>query len=200
MLYIALAGMEMGWMLPYILLFIHFWAEGVSETRFQALGAEVAARNLTGLLNVTPLGLYAAFLGTMLLYMLAADLLNRFYVETPWRELVMILMILGTSLLMVRVTLYPTSSLNDWRWLGASFGSLFNFTKGRRPELALILINALIWFRVASNTDREFTFFRIGLSFRMGMLAAILGGGLLVYRMPALERPPSTSCSSSVSG
>jgi len=178
--------MEMGWMLPYILLFIHFWSRGVSRTRLQALGAEEATRNLTGLLGATPLALFAAFLGAMLLYMLASDLLNRLYVEFPWREAIMVALILGTSLVMVRVALYPGSGLGDWRWLGGSFGALFNFTRGRRPELALILINALIWFRVASNTEREFTFFRIGLSFRMGMLAAILGGGLLANRIPAL--------------
>jgi hypothetical protein len=186
-LYIALAGMEMGWMLPYILLFIHFWSQTGDRTRLQALGAETAARNLTGLLGVTPLALYAAFLGTMLLYMLAADLLNKSYVESPWREIVMALIVLGTSLLMVRVALYPVSGLDDWRWLSGPFNAVFNFTRGRRPELAIILINALIWFRVASNTDREFTFFRIGLSFRMGMLAAILGGGLLAQRTPGLE-------------
>lgn len=186
-LYIALAGMEMGWILPYILLFIHFWSGGLNGARLQALGAEEATRHLSGVLGASPLALYAAFLGTMLLYMLAADLLNRFYVESPWREAIMALLILGTSLLMVRVALYPASGLSDWRWLSGSFGSLFNFTQGRRPELALILINALIWFRVASNTDREFTFFRIGLSFRMGMLAAILGGALLANRMPGLE-------------
>ncbi len=177
----------MGWILPYMLLFIHFWSGGLNGERLQALGAEAAARNLTRMLDANPLALYAAFLGTMLLYMLAADLLNRFYVEFPWREAIMALLILGTSLLMVRVALYPRSAPGDLRWLGGSFGAMFNFTRGRRPELALILINALIWFRVASNTDREFTFFRVGLSFRMGMLAAILGGGLLAHRMPALE-------------
>jgi len=186
-LYIALAGMEIGWLLPFILIFINFWVQRQDLANLEKLGAGEGARQLAGMLTAPPLMLFGAFLLTMLLYMLAADLLNKFYVESPWRELIMILLVLLTSMLTVRMVLYPTVGLLNLGWAGGFFGSMFNFTSGRRPELALILINALLWFRVASNTDREFGFFRIGLSFRLGLLASILGGALLTTLVQQTE-------------
>lgn len=191
-LYIALAGMEIGWMLPFILIFFDFWVSRQKPEILAQLGATESARLLAGALTAPPLVLFGVFLFTVLLYMLAADLLNRYTVMSPWRELVMVALVLVTSLLTVRIVLYPAANLTDLSWAGNFFGSMFNFTRGRRPELALILINALLWFWVASSTDREFTFFRIGLSFRMGLLMSILGGALLVVIAQQPERAAIT--------
>ena len=74
-----------------------------------------------------------------------------------------------TMLGSIRLTLYPTTSLWDLSWVGSAFGSVFNYTEGWRPELAMIIANAFLWWRVAMNSGRDLTFLSVGVSFRLGM-------------------------------
>jgi hypothetical protein len=191
LLFGALAGMELSWILPFALLFIFFWVNQIDPERSALLGTAAANAALLALITTPAPILLFFFWCIMLAYMLAADMLNRSLIESPGRELILITLVLGTSLLSTRLLLYPATGPADWGWFGNFFSALFNFHRGRRPELALLLLNLLLWFRVASLTGRELSFFRVGLSFRLGLLLALLGSGLLNYFVPA-SRPNGT--------
>jgi uncharacterized membrane protein YccF (DUF307 family) len=185
LLFGALAGMELSWILPFALLFVFFWVNQADPETSAAQGATAANAALLALVTTPAPILLFFFWGIMLAYMLAADMLNRSLIESPGRELILVALVLGTSILSTRLLLYPTAGPADFGWFGNFFDALFNFHRGRRPELALLLLNFLLWFRVASLTGRELSFFRVGLSFRLGLLLAILGSGLLNYFVPA---------------
>ncbi len=179
LMYGALAGMALAWILPYVLLFINYWITRGDPATVEALGITGANARLAALLTMPALALFAFFWLIMLCYMIASDTLNRSLIGSPGRELILITLILGTSVLSARLLLYPGLSAFDFGWLGDFFNAIFNFHRGRRPELVLLLLNLLLWFRVSALTSRELSFFSVGLSFRLGLLLAITGGALL---------------------
>ncbi|MCB9137620.1 MAG: DUF4129 domain-containing protein [Caldilineaceae bacterium] len=188
LLFAASAGMELAWMLPYLLLFIRAWVMRADPETVAALGTGPTNAALLGLVTAPAVATFTIFWLVMLLYMLVMDLLNRSLVETPLRELILVAAIMATALLCVRFLLYPSAPPADMHRLSNFFSALFNFPQGRRPELAVLLVNFLLWFRVASLTGRELSFFNVGLRFRLGLLLSILGGGLLNRFAPA-SRP-----------
>ncbi len=179
LLHLAVAGMEVGWIAPWALLIIRFWQRRLAVSLLEDSGALETVKALENIQAMPPIAFYILLFALMVLYMLAADLLNQRQVDSPQRELIMVALVVGTSLLLVRTLIYPDVGVTDWAWLTNVTGSLFNFTAGRRPDLIVLAINAFLWFRVSFNTDRDLTFFGVGLSFRLGLIICIVGGALL---------------------
>ncbi len=173
-LFMALAGMEVAWFLPFIRL--------LAVTRLaQSTAPDTAALDAaSGLLLLPPLAPFLVFWATLLLYMLAADLLNRRAIDSPLRELILVAAVALTSLLAIRLLLYPHMALANMAWLANTGAAVYNFTAGLRPELIIVLINGYLWLRMSIASDRELSFFSVGFSFRLGMLLALLGNTLLV--------------------
>ena len=178
-LFVALAGMEMAWFAPFAALLLADWSRRVDRAWLATLEAAPTADALAALQTTPGWGLFWVLFGGMLLYMLAADLLNQRQIGSPQRDLVMLAIVLTTSLLAIRGLLYGTAAPADLRFLPNTMNGVFNFTAGRRPEVVILLLNAFIWFRVAMMTDRSLAFFDVGLSFRLGLLFAIAGGAVL---------------------
>ncbi len=162
MIFIFLAGMESAFLAPYALVLLR--------------------RSLPdgeGLAALSPWALFAALWATALLYMAVADLLNRRQIESPWHDLILVALVLVTTLLGVRLLLYPGAPVGDFGWLAGLRAALFDFTRGLRGELTVALLNVLIWLRVSASSGRDLTFFNVGVSFRLGVLIALAGNALL---------------------
>ena len=172
LLYSAMAAMDMAALLPWLAnLFVFLARHGDSHaTRLQAL------------LTQSPLLAFVLLWATMLGYMLLADLLNEWDIAGGLHAAAIIVVLTITSLLAVRLLLYPDLALGDFYWLRETILALINLIAGVRGEIILIVINYFLWLRVARYTDRSLTFFAVGVSFRLGMLLVILGGALLSYR------------------
>jgi hypothetical protein len=179
LLHLAVAGMEVGWIAPWALLVIRFWQRRLAIALVEESGAPDTLAALDTIQSMPPFVFFALLFMLMVFYMLAADMLNQRRIDSPQRELIMLALVIGTSLLLVRALIYPRASLAEWQWLANVTGSLFNFTAGRRPDLVVLAINAFLWFRVAFTTDRDLTFFGVGLSFRLGLITSMVGGAVL---------------------
>ncbi len=179
LLHLAVAGMEVGWIAPWALLIIRFWQRRLAVTLIEASDALETVAALDNIQSMPPIAFYILLFALMLFYMVAADMLNQRQIDSPQRELIILALVVGTSLILVRTLIYPTASLTDRQWLANVTGSLFNFTAGRRPDLIVLAINAFLWFRVAVNTDRDLTFFGVGLSFRLGLIICVVGSAVL---------------------
>ncbi len=169
LLFLAIAGMDVAWIVPFVLTWIAY------ARRY--LGIPPASPYAPLLLN--PLILFLICWAAMILYLFLADLLNRLELETPARELAILGLLLVTSLIAIRLLLYPTAPLFDLRWLADTATAVLNFTTTIRPPLLVLAVNAYLWIRVAIATDRGVSFFSVGVTFRLGMLLALLGGVLL---------------------
>jgi len=169
LLFLAIAGMDVAWVLPFVLTWIAYTS--------RHLGTSLAFPYTPLLLD--PLILFLVCWATMILYLFIADLLNRLELDTPARELAILGLLLSTSLIAIRLLLYPTAPLSDLYWLAETTSALLNFTTTSSPPLIVLAINAYLWIRVAIATDRGVSFFSVGVTFRLGMLLALLGGLLL---------------------
>ena len=167
--YISLAGMDIAILLPFMLTWI---ARGQRWTEFSLPSA-------TNRVLESPLLLYGVCWMTMIGYMVIIDLLDRRKVDSPHREIIILLLVVSTSVLSVRFVLYPLADYTKLAWLKETALAVVDFSDGLLPPLALILVNAFVWIRVAVFTDRELGFFSVGVSFRLGLLLSILGGALL---------------------
>lgn len=175
LLFIALAGMEVAWLLPFVMLLLARWQAAMLGDPVRSDGA----RGLDLILGLSPLAAFLLFTAIMLLYMLMTDLLNTRLVDSPQRELVLLGVVLATMLWSVRLLLYPNVGLSNLSWVAQIWRSIFDFTEGRRAELALVLINLLLWLRVILASSRDLSFFSVGVSFRLGLLLTLLGNALL---------------------
>jgi hypothetical protein len=171
LLYLALAGMDMAALLPWLTVLAILWARN----------GDARALMLQAMLTQNPLYLFVLFWATMQLYMLMADLLNRWEITGGLYAVAVLSLLTLTSLIGVRLLLYPTLAVADFRWLYETIWSLINIVTGVRGEILLILLNYFLWMRVARYIDRSFTFFSVGLSFRLGMLLTVIGSTLLSY-------------------
>ncbi len=179
-LFIALAGMEVAWFLPLALTFF-VWLHP-DATPLPALLAGVGA--------YSPLALFGVCWGVLLFYFLCTDLLNRWRIASPLHEVTMIGTVAVTALLLVRLLVYPTLPIWHWWWLAAVVRALFDFVPEGMAIIFLLVINLFLWIRVASATDRDLTFFSVGVSFRLGMLLALFGNTLLLL---VAQRPVDTA-------
>jgi hypothetical protein len=132
-------------------------------------------------LGWSPALIFLRLFAALLLWLLFLELLNRLSIGSPWYQLSVAVLILVSTLAVVRLWLYGGAALGDPIWLRATFDALFNFHEGLRPELVLVLINLLLWHRASSATSRSLDFFNVGVSFRLGILLLILGGALLKH-------------------
>ena len=169
LLFLAIAGMDVAWVLPFVLTWIAYTS--------RHLGTSLAFPYTPLLLD--PLILFLVCWATMILYLFIADLLNRLELDTPARELAILGLLLSTSLIAIRLLLYPTAPLSDLYWLAETTSALLNFTTTSSPPLIVLAINAYLWIRVAIATDRGVSFFSVGVTFRLGMLLVLFGGILL---------------------
>jgi hypothetical protein len=158
LMHFCLVGMEIGWITPFatLLLYQHGlgWSPGLTFCRF---------------------------LAAVLLWILALELLHRWDVASPWYQLSVALLLVLSTLLLVRFWLHWDAAIGDLSWFRSTFDALFNFHRGLRPELVLVLANLLLWQRATSATSRSLDFFNVGVSFRLGILLLILSGGLLMH-------------------
>jgi hypothetical protein len=158
LLHICLVGMEIAWITPFVTILLHQHGLGWS-----------------------PVLIFCRFLAAVLLWILALELLNRWNLAPHWYRLSVALLLIVSTLVVVRLWLHWGAALGDFSWLRSTFDALFNIHQGLRPELILVLANLLLWQRATSATSRSLDFFNIGVSFRMGILLLILGGGLLMH-------------------
>jgi hypothetical protein len=165
LLFIALAGMDVAWSLPYALIFVARW-----QAQTQVLPRADALNALT---------IFIFCWAVILSYMLAGDWLNRRTFGSPLREVLIFALVLITSLLGERLLVYRNAPLWDVTWLVDSATAIIDFTEGIRPALVIFAYNLFLWWRVALLSGRDLAFFSVGLSFRLGMLLALLGNGLL---------------------
>lgn len=166
----ALAGMEVAWFLPLALTFF-VWLHP-DETPLPAL--------LAGFGSYSPSTLFGVCWGVLLFYLLCTDLLNRWRIQSPAHEVIMIGTVVVTALLLVRLLVYPTLPIWHWGWLVAIVRAIFDFVPEGMAIIFLLVVNLFLWIRVAAATDRDLTFFSVGVSFRLGMLLALFGNTLLI--------------------
>ena len=160
LLFVALAAMDVAATLPIVLAVL-------ARPLFAAGGAGWALA-------------FGFFWAVLLGYLLAADLLNKWGVESPGREAALFGLVLVTTLLAEWLLVYGGAS--PARRLGDLGRALLDFGAGARPALILLAYNLFLWWRVAAMTSRDLGFFGVGLSFRFGMLVALLGNGILALR------------------
>lgn len=169
-LFIALAGMEVAWFLP-LALTLFVWLHP-DTTPLPAL--------LAGFDSYSPLALFGVCWGVLLFYLLCADLLNRWRIASPLHEVAMIGTVVVTALLLVRLLVYPALPLWNLWWLAAVGRAIFDVVPEGMVIIFLLVVNLFLWVRVGAATDRDLTFFSVGVSFRLGMLLALLGNTLLI--------------------
>lgn len=169
LIFICLAGMEMAWFTPLLLLLLH---------------AQRRWRGDLALPVPTPLALFGVLWISLILLMLALDVLQKRDLESPRFELSVLALLLLTSLLAIRFGLYTRALLTDGAWLRNTADAIFNFQRGLRPELLFFLTMLFLWQRAASASSRDLGFFSVGVSFRLGILLLIVGGSLLVSVAP----------------
>lgn len=168
-IYISLSAMDIAVLLPFVLTWI---ARGLRWNEFALPGGARSALN-------SPISLFVAGWIIMLLYMAVVDFLDQRRLASQRRELIILVLVVATSLIGVRLTLYPLAEPTNLAWVVETARSIFNFSDGVLPPLMLVVVNTFIWIRVAIMTEREVSFFGVGFSFRLGMLLSIVGGALL---------------------
>lgn len=174
-LFITLAAMEVAWFLPFALTVFIQMQRGADAAGIVRLPALLLYSG-----GWAPLVFFGIAWGTLLLYLLSADLLNRRGLESPLREAAMVGVVVGTFLLTTRLLVFPTVGLFTIGWLGATLGAIYNQGPGSSIILFLLIFNLFLWIRVATATNRSLTFLSVGMSFRLGLLFALLGNALLI--------------------
>lgn len=150
LIYLCLAGIEAAWLLPLWLL---------------------AYRAAPGIWIS-----YAILLASLLIWMLVLELLSRAGVKSPLYDLAALAMMALTSLLVVRVVLYPSWPGLGLGWLAGAVADVANYRAGFAPAPILIGFNLLIWQRATAATSRDLSFFSVGVAFRLRLLLLIAGG------------------------
>lgn len=167
LLFIAIAGMDVAWSLPWIDFFVAHWF-GVP-----------ALSGPFGALLQSPLTLLLFFWGVLICYMMATDLLNRRHIQSPLREIWVIGVVLATTLLAEIILVYGPSALQGTNWIASLLDALFNFHRGLQPALVLFGYNLFLWWRVSFATGQGLSFHTVGFNFRIGMLIGLFGCAVL---------------------
>ncbi len=174
LIFAALAALDVAGLLPWLTLLADWWARGGDPLSLRAAGFLLGA----------PLAVFILLWIVQLAFVLAADLVNRYAIATPLREVIIFLLIGGTALTAVRMILYPAAPLGDLSWLRQTFSAVFDFTESLRGELLVILLAFFLWWRVARYTDHGVTFFSIARTFRLGLLLSLIANGALAQHLP----------------
>lgn len=171
LIFVALAGMEAAILAPFLLLLFRIdwlWQGGES------------------LLAVPPGGLFLWMWLGLLVMITGIDLLGRSALSDRDYRLVILGLVLVTGLLAARLFLYRGIGVFNLGWLVEIGDGVINFHRGLRPGAFLLFFAAFLWLRASSASGRLITFFSVGISFRLGVLLALLGGGILALRHPQL--------------
>jgi hypothetical protein len=160
----CMAGMQIAWFTPFVLLFV------------------------PATLSRLPLPAFCGLFVVLLFWLLLLDGLNRLRIPSPYYELSVTGLLAISVLLSARLVLYPGRPALDLSWAGNLTGTLFNLSPGASQLIVIILANVFLWQRAASFTRNETGFFGVGLSFRLGLLLLLVGFALLY----ALERTDAT--------
>jgi len=170
LIFIALAGMEAAVLAPFLLLLFRvdwLWQDGDS------------------LLAISPAPLLL-FVWLGLVGMIGAiDLLGRSRLSDRNYRLVIVGLVLLSGLVGVRLLIYPDAALVSLGWLVETVDGVVNFHRGLRPGAFLLFFTGFLWLRASSASGRLTTFFNVGVSFRLGVLLSLLGGGVLAVRFPS---------------
>lgn len=167
LIFIALAGMEAVVLAPFLLLLFRvewLWRDG------------------DALVGVPPVSLVALVWLGLLGMIVAIDLLGRSRLSDQHYRMAIVGLVLFSGLLGVRWALYRGTGLLNFHWLAEIADGLVNFHLGLRPGVFLFLFTASLWLRASSASGRMTTFFSVGVSFRLGVLLILLGGGVLAVR------------------
>jgi len=167
LLFITLAGMDVAWSLPWIDFMVARWF-GVPAID-GGIGAALQS----------PLLVFLFFWGALVGYMLAADWLNRRQILSPTRELWIIGLVVLSTLLAEVILVYGPRALQGTGWLGNFASAILDFNRGLQPALVLFGYNLFLWWRVSFATGQGISFHTVGFNFRIGMLIAIFGCGVL---------------------
>ena len=127
--------MEVGWLAPFVVLIAHYWWQRLDVALLHERGVDEVATALAQVQTMPPVALFLLLFGTLIFYMLVADLLNQWQVDSPQREVIMGGVVLATSLLSVRLLLYPRLAPWDLRWLGETGSAVFNFQAARLEHI-----------------------------------------------------------------
>jgi len=155
LIYFCLTGMEIAWITPYLLLLyrpLRLWS---------------------------PFLIFALFFTGLLAWILIVELLSRYILTSPLFELSVLATIGLTSILLIRLLIYTGRGFFDLMWIFDTLRSVIRFEEGLAQELIVVLFNFFIWLRATNASSRDIDFWNVGLSFRVGMLLLIIGGGLL---------------------
>ena len=90
LLHLAVAGMEVGWIAPWALLLIRFWQRRLAVTLLEESGALETVAALDNIRSMPPVAFFLLLFVLMIVYMLAADMLNQRQIDSPLRELIML--------------------------------------------------------------------------------------------------------------
>lgn len=151
-LHALLAGMTATWLTPFLML---MWPV--------ALPAWTA---------------FFALLGSLLAWMLFLELLSRRF-DSPQYDLLALAALVVATLLLVRVALFPGGPPWSLSWVGRAIGDAAATPRGLPRVVTLLLASLIVWQRASAATSRDLHFFGVGLSFRIGLLLLVLGGGVL---------------------
>ena len=159
-LYIALAAMEVCWFWSWLTLLI-----GPDGSRSWPL--------------------YAGFL-------LAAAYLTRFMharsIPLNLQRAVTAVAAILSSLLLLRLVVYPGYAASDWSWVGAFGRELSNVAQRISPPLVVFAAGLYLWFRGISLAQRDIGVDSVGFSFRAG-IAAFFWLFLVQVAMPSPRYP-----------
>ncbi len=156
LVFFCLAGMEIAWFTPFWLLLYP------------------PARASIGLT-------YALLLAALVAWTLILELLSRTDLKLVRYHLAALGLMVLTSLLLVGLALFWDHPIGDMRWLGQALEALFAPQSGLPPALALVGGNLFLWQRATVATSREVSFFGVGVSFRLGLLLLVIGGGIFTH-------------------
>jgi hypothetical protein len=154
LLHLLLAGMTAAWLTPFLTL---VWPAGLS-----------------------PWAGFAALLGGLLAWMLFMELLSRRF-ESPQYDVLALGALLVVGLVLVRVVLFPGGPPWSLAWVGRAIDTMSDVggaERGLPRAITLLVVNLVLWQRASAATSRDLHFFGVGLSFRIGLLLVVLGGGL----------------------
>ncbi len=169
LLFATLAGMEAAVLTLFLLLLFRvdwLWQDGAT------------------LLALSPARLlFFIWLGSVGM-ITAVDLLGRSRLSDQHYRLTLVGLVLFTGVLGVRLLAYPGAGIVSFGWLGEMVDGIVNFHRGLRPGAFLFFFIAFLWLRASAATGRSLSFFSVGVSFRLGMLLCVLGGGVLGVRFP----------------
>ncbi len=166
LLYLALVGMEAGVYTPFVWI---LWGRAFGQP------------------GPTPGLLWLGLAGSLLAMLLVVEVLGRSSLSDRAYRAILVLWVVVSGLMAVRILVYPQAG---WglAWLVDTGRALWALPVRMGPPAFILLLSFFLWWRAASLSSRERSFFSVALGFRLGLLLLIVGGTMMAWRAP--ERVP----------